>query len=199
MWRRTHCLVGSLVARRGWACYKRHMIRLTFYGAAQTVTGSKYLLEADRARILVDGGLFQGLKSLRLLELAAAGDAAGDDSGRGCHACAHRSHRLFATAGARRLSRADLLHAGDGRFDGDHAVRRGQEPGRRRRLRQSQRRLETQTGAAAVRGARCHSNIAVGENRERRRLVFAQRADLDALLARRAFAGGVAHRMRNSQ
>jgi metallo-beta-lactamase family protein len=43
------------------------MIRLTFYGAAQTVTGSKYLLEADRARILVDGGLFQGLKSLRLL------------------------------------------------------------------------------------------------------------------------------------
>ena len=43
------------------------MIRLTFYGAAQTVTGSKYLLEADRARILVDCGLFQGLKSLRLL------------------------------------------------------------------------------------------------------------------------------------
>ena len=43
------------------------MVRLTFYGAAQTVTGSKYLLEADRARILVDCGLFQGLKSLRLL------------------------------------------------------------------------------------------------------------------------------------
>jgi metallo-beta-lactamase family protein len=43
------------------------MIRLTFHGAAETVTGSKYLLEADAARVLVDCGLFQGLKELRLL------------------------------------------------------------------------------------------------------------------------------------
>jgi metallo-beta-lactamase family protein len=43
------------------------MIRLTFHGAAETVTGSKYLLEADKARILVDCGLFQGLKQLREL------------------------------------------------------------------------------------------------------------------------------------
>jgi metallo-beta-lactamase family protein len=42
------------------------MTQLTFYGAAQTVTGSKYLLESDGARILVDCGLFQGLKELRL-------------------------------------------------------------------------------------------------------------------------------------
>lgn len=42
------------------------MARLTFHGAAQTVTGSKYLLEADGARVLFDCGLFQGLKSLRL-------------------------------------------------------------------------------------------------------------------------------------
>jgi metallo-beta-lactamase family protein len=41
-------------------------MRLTFHGAAQTVTGSKYLLEADGARVLVDCGLFQGLKELRL-------------------------------------------------------------------------------------------------------------------------------------
>src|SRR4051812_25317598 len=34
------------------------MIRLSFHGAAETVTGSKYLLEADAARILVDCGLF---------------------------------------------------------------------------------------------------------------------------------------------
>jgi metallo-beta-lactamase family protein len=39
---------------------------LTFLGAARTVTGSKYLLEVDRHRILVDCGLFQGLKELRL-------------------------------------------------------------------------------------------------------------------------------------
>ena len=42
------------------------MSAITFYGAAQTVTGSKYLLEAGGARILVDAGLFQGLKELRL-------------------------------------------------------------------------------------------------------------------------------------
>jgi metallo-beta-lactamase family protein len=41
------------------------MTQITFYGAAQTVTGSKYLLESDSARVLVDCGLFQGLKKLR--------------------------------------------------------------------------------------------------------------------------------------
>lgn len=38
---------------------------LTFLGAAGTVTGSKHLLEVNGARVLVDCGLFQGLKSLR--------------------------------------------------------------------------------------------------------------------------------------
>jgi metallo-beta-lactamase family protein len=38
---------------------------LTFLGAARTVTGSKYLLEVDGQRILIDCGLFQGLKELR--------------------------------------------------------------------------------------------------------------------------------------
>lgn len=39
---------------------------LTFLGAARTVTGSKYLLEVDGHRVLVDCGMFQGLKDLRL-------------------------------------------------------------------------------------------------------------------------------------
>ncbi|MEZ5980278.1 MAG: MBL fold metallo-hydrolase [Planctomycetota bacterium] len=39
--------------------------RLTFHGAAGTVTGSRFLLEAGRTRLLVDCGLFQGLKVLR--------------------------------------------------------------------------------------------------------------------------------------
>lgn len=42
------------------------MVRITFHGAARTVTGSKFLLEANSARVLVDCGLFQGLKKLRL-------------------------------------------------------------------------------------------------------------------------------------
>lgn len=41
------------------------MPQLTFLGAAQTVTGSKYLLEAGGAQVLVDCGLFQGLRELR--------------------------------------------------------------------------------------------------------------------------------------
>jgi metallo-beta-lactamase family protein len=41
------------------------MTTLTFLGAAQTVTGSKFLLETGGRRVLVDCGLFQGLKELR--------------------------------------------------------------------------------------------------------------------------------------
>src|SRR3954451_2704282 len=41
-------------------------LSLTFLGAAGTVTGSKHLLEVDGRRILIDCGLFQGLKELRL-------------------------------------------------------------------------------------------------------------------------------------
>lgn len=40
--------------------------RLTFLGAAGTVTGSKFLVEGDTNRLLVDAGLYQGLKELRL-------------------------------------------------------------------------------------------------------------------------------------
>jgi metallo-beta-lactamase family protein len=43
------------------------MPTLTFHGAARTVTGSKYLLEVDGRRILIDCGQFQGRKDLRLL------------------------------------------------------------------------------------------------------------------------------------
>jgi len=41
------------------------MARLTFLGAARTVTGSQYLVEAGAARLLVDCGMFQGDKALR--------------------------------------------------------------------------------------------------------------------------------------
>lgn len=40
-------------------------MKIQFLGATQTVTGSKYLLMADK-KVLVDCGLFQGLKELRL-------------------------------------------------------------------------------------------------------------------------------------
>jgi len=47
------------------------MATLTFLGAARTVTGSKHLLDVDGRRILIDCGLFQGLKDLRLRNWAA--------------------------------------------------------------------------------------------------------------------------------
>ncbi len=41
------------------------MATLSFWGGVGTVTGSKYLIEAERARVLIDCGMFQGLKKLR--------------------------------------------------------------------------------------------------------------------------------------
>src|SRR5713226_6219554 len=41
------------------------MVTLTFLGATGRVTGSKYLFEAGGKRLVVDFGVFQGLKELR--------------------------------------------------------------------------------------------------------------------------------------
>ena len=41
-------------------------LRIQFLGATGTVTGSKYLISAGKQRILIDCGLFEGLKQLRL-------------------------------------------------------------------------------------------------------------------------------------
>jgi metallo-beta-lactamase family protein len=47
-------------------CYRAEVTELTFLGAARTVTGSKYLVSHGKTKVLVDCGLFQGLKQLRL-------------------------------------------------------------------------------------------------------------------------------------
>ncbi len=47
------------------------MPSIHFLGAAGTVTGARFLVSTDRARVLVDCGLFQGLKELRLMNWEA--------------------------------------------------------------------------------------------------------------------------------
>ncbi len=46
-------------------------MKLTFLGAAGTVTGSKTLISTGNAHVLIDCGLFQGYKNLRLLNWEA--------------------------------------------------------------------------------------------------------------------------------
>jgi metallo-beta-lactamase family protein len=46
-------------------------MKIGFCGAAGTVTGSRYVVEANGRRILIDCGLFQGYKQLRLRNWAA--------------------------------------------------------------------------------------------------------------------------------
>jgi metallo-beta-lactamase family protein len=41
-------------------------MKIQFIGATQTVTGSKYLIQTEQVNVLVDCGLFQGYKELRL-------------------------------------------------------------------------------------------------------------------------------------
>src|SRR5688500_9732248 len=44
---------------------------IRFLGATNTVTGSKYLVSANARSLLVDSGLFQGFKQLRLRNWSA--------------------------------------------------------------------------------------------------------------------------------
>lgn len=50
---------GAGTDTQGWA------MDLTFLGATDTVTGSRFLVRHQRAQVLVDCGLFQGVKALR--------------------------------------------------------------------------------------------------------------------------------------
>ncbi len=98
---------------------------LRFLGAAETVTGSRFLIATPSARVLVDCGLFQGLKPLRLRNWEPFPvDPATLDAVLLTHA--HLDHtgylpalsrngfqgKIFATAGTEALSRIVLPDSG---------------------------------------------------------------------------------------
>ena len=143
------------------------MTSITFLGAAQTVTGSKYLLDTGRSKVLIDAGLFQGLKELRErnwqnLPISAVGDRRDRP-----HARAPRSLRLSAAARVAGIPRPGLLHR---RHQGSlqhRPARLGADPGRRRGEREPASVFEARARAAAlhrsgrVQGAvRCSSRSA---------------------------------------
>ena len=128
---------------------------LQFLGATGTVTGSRFLLDTPQARVLVDCGLFQGLKSLRLRNWAGFPVAPSSDRCRGSDTRACRPLRISSTSLARRLPRPDLRNSGDTCSVSDRPSGQRASPGRGRELRESQGFLEAYARSASLHGRRC--------------------------------------------
>ena len=82
---------------------------LTFLGGTGTVTGSRFLVESGESRVLVDCGLYQGLKDLRLRKPRRYRSVRGEEYVHGPPTVAVPGVIPFSDAGQPDLSR--LLHA----------------------------------------------------------------------------------------
>ena len=126
------------------------MATITFYGGVGTVTGSKYLLEHNGKKVLVDCGLFQGLKEIRERNWQDPPFVRERDRRGHYHARPYRPHGLAAAAGEIGLYGPDHDVAGDWRSVEDIAARFGTPTGRRGRLSQPSRSDEPFAGVAAL-------------------------------------------------
>ena len=107
---------------------------LTFLGAAGTVTGSRFLVETAGVRaVLVDCGLYQGLKQLRLRNWEPFPVARRRHRRRRHHPRPRGSCRLSACGGAGRVRRPGVLPPGDRRPRRHRAARQRPPPGGGRR------------------------------------------------------------------
>ena len=102
-------------------------------------------------RLLVDCGMFQGEKALRLRNWAEPGFDPAHGLGAGPHPHAPRPHRPRAAARQAGLLRDDLLHAADARAGRGPAPGRRAPAGGRRGVPQPQGLHEARAGAAALR------------------------------------------------
>ena len=124
---------------------------LSFLGAAGTVTGSRFLLDTPRARVLVDCGPLPGPEgSSGCATGSPSRSTAGDHRRRRAHPRARRPRRLPAGARARRLRGPGLRHAGHARAGRHRAARLRPPPGGGGGVRQPQGVLEAPPGAAAL-------------------------------------------------
>ena len=126
-------------------------MKISFLGAADTVTGSQHLVEAGGARVLLDCGLFQGYKTLRERNWAPLAVPAQRHRRRGAEPRPPRPQRLAAGAGEAGIQRPDLRLAGDPRPGRSAAARQRAPAGGRRPPRQPRRLVAPPAGAAAVR------------------------------------------------
>jgi metallo-beta-lactamase family protein len=93
-------------------------MKVTLLGASGgEVTGSSYLLETSRARVLIDCGLFQGAQRLENYNRLPSRDRVWTARRRRPHPRAPRSHRAAAPAHTIRVLARDPRHAGDDRAD----------------------------------------------------------------------------------
>ena len=112
------------------------MTTLTFLGAAGTVTGSKFLLERDQHRILIDCGLFQGDAPLAPAQLGSVPVEPGVTVDAVVLTHAHLDHcGYLPSLVRRRLPRPGDLHPRDRGRRRDRAPRRRAPPGGGRRAR----------------------------------------------------------------
>jgi hypothetical protein len=137
----------------------RHITRpavplLRFLGATDTVTGSRFLVDTPHARVLIDCGLFQGLKALRLRNWKPFPVAPETIDAVRADARTSRPHGLPAGPGPPRFPGTHFCHGGNPRPLPDRVTRQRAPPGGRRGVRESQRLLETRAGAATS-GSAC--------------------------------------------
>ena len=129
-------------------------MHISFLGAADTVTGSRHLVDVGGQRILLDCGMFQGYKVLRERNWAPPVARAARGRRGGAEPRPPRPQRLAAGAGEARLPRPDLRLAGHTRPGRGAAA--GQRPpaGGGRAARQPLRLFAPRQGAAAVHDGR---------------------------------------------